>query len=217
MTAEKSRLIEDNMALARSLTKRYIGKGIEYDDLFQSACLGLSKAANNFDESRGLKFSTYAVPVMLGELRQLFRNDGTIKVTRSLKELAIKARRVSDEYFLEKSCAPKVSELAKLLNESEERVKDALCAIEPTVSIDDRFDAQYSCSSSFEDEFIDIFSLRSAVRDLTAEEARLLTERYVKNKTQQMTAVKLGMTQVQVSRREKKILLKLRELIVEKE
>lgn len=219
MTAERIKLVENNIALAKSLIKRYEGKGIEYDDLYQAACLGLTKAAGNFDQTRGLKFSTYAVPVILGEMKQLFRRAGSIKVSRSLKELGLKAKKANDEYFAVHSYAPKISELAEILGESVERVSDALCATELTLSIDEQLEINHAAdiSSSFEEELLELVALRSAISKLTKEEAALLRERYLMNKTQQKTAKQLGMTQVQVSRRERKVLNKLRTLIVEKE
>ena len=118
-------LVENNLGLVHSCAKRFTGRGIEYDDLFQSGCVGLVKAAENFDESRGFSFSTYAVPVILGEIKRLFRDGGTVKVSRSLKELSMKIQRIREEFLNTNFREPTISELAKLAEADEADISEA--------------------------------------------------------------------------------------------
>ena len=132
---QRSRMIEENIGLVHACAHRFKGKGIEYDDLFQAGCIGLVKATDAFDSERGVRFSTYAVPVILGEMRRLFRDGGTVKVSRSLKELSMKAARQRDQFAKEHGREPTVSELAQALQVSEEAVVEALGAGAPPVSL----------------------------------------------------------------------------------
>ena len=124
----RSAFVEGNVGLVRSLVPRFLGRGLEYDDLFQAGCIGLLKAADHFDPARGYQFSTYAVPVILGEMRRLFRDGGAVKMSRSLKELSIKAARTAEKMEMESGSVPTVSELASVLGVSEERCAEALNA-----------------------------------------------------------------------------------------
>lgn len=205
MTAERASFVEDNIGLAHSCVRRYIGRGIEYDDLFQTACVGLIKAAENFDESRQLRFSTYAVPVILGELKQLFRLDGSVKVSRRVKELGMHAKRISDEFYAENGRAARISELAGLLGVSEQDAAQAMCAAQYPESIDDD---KTGCvpAERFEEQTTERLALRQIIESLSPQDRAIITERYIKEQTQSRTALTLGMTQVQVSRRERRIL-----------
>lgn len=109
-------MIESNIGLVHSIAKRFKGRGADYEDLFQSGCVGLIKAVDNFDESKGFAFSTYAVPIIMGEIRRIFRDGGAIKVTRSLKEKAIKAQSLRDRFAKRELREPTISELSELLN-----------------------------------------------------------------------------------------------------
>ena len=111
----KQEIAKANLGLVHACAKRFKGRGIEYDDLFSAGCVGLLKAINNFDWNRGIKLSTYAVPVILGEIKQLFRDSGTVKVSRSLKELSLKASKISDEYLRQHGEEITVNKLAELL------------------------------------------------------------------------------------------------------
>ncbi|MDD3833667.1 MAG: sigma-70 family RNA polymerase sigma factor, partial [Oscillospiraceae bacterium] len=128
-------VICSNIGLVHSCARRFIGRGIEYDDLFQSGCMGLVKAADGFDEERGLRFSTYAVPVILGEIRRLFRDGGAIKVSRSLKELSMKASRERESFTNVKGREPTISEMADLLGVEIEQAAEALGAAAPPLSL----------------------------------------------------------------------------------
>lgn len=211
---DRERLITENMGLVHSCAHRFTGKGIEYEDLFQSGCMGLVKAFDAFDKERGVRFSTYAVPVILGEMRRLFRDGGTVKVSRSLKELSIKTTKERENFILKNGREPTVSELSEILEVSGEEVTEALCAAAPVVSLtigEDEGGGQADVPvESPEDEITERLSVIKAVSDLEERDRLIIKHRYYENKTQTETAKLLGMTQVQVSRREKKILEVLR-------
>ena len=141
---ERDRFIEDNLGLVHSLCKRFAGRGIEYDDLYQAGCIGLIKAADAFDEQRGLCFSTYAVPVIMGEIRRLFRDGGSVKVSRSVKELGLKINR-EKQLLEQRFCRePTVTELAEAVGVSAEDITEAMCALQPTVSLTREDDGEVS-------------------------------------------------------------------------
>lgn len=207
-------LITENLGLVHSCAHRFTGRGIEYEDLYQAGCMGLVKAFDAFDTERGVRFSTYAVPVILGEMRRLFRDGGTVKVSRSLKELSIRTTREREKFLLKNGREPAVSELAGILLETEENITEALCAAAPVVSLtvgEDEGGGQTDIPvESPEDEITERLSVIKAVSDLDEKDRMLIKLRYYESKTQTQTAKVLGMTQVQVSRREKKILEILR-------
>jgi len=206
MTLDGEHRVEKNIGLAHSCVKRYTGRGIEYDDLFQAACLGLVKAAERFDETRQLKFSTYAIPVILGELKQLFRNEGSLKVSRHTKELGLRVRKVSDKYFSENGHPPRISELAELLSISPDEAAEALCAIQPPDSLDSEELSRRCADEKFEEPVTECLALQQIIEALPSSDRAIITERYIHEHTQSHTAQLLGLTQVQVSRRERKIL-----------
>lgn len=211
---ERDRFIETNLGLVHSLCKRFVGRGIEYDDLYQAGCMGLIKATDAFDESRGLCFSTYAVPVILGEIKRLFRDGGAVKVSRSVKELGLKIT-YEKQKLEQKLCRePKISEIAEALGIGAEEVTEALCAAQPTVSLtyesEDGICEIGIPTVSTEDEISDKLLLDFAMNKLSDTERKIMELRYYKSFTQNKTAKLLDMTQVQVSRAEKKILAKLR-------
>ncbi len=213
-TADREILITENLGLVHSCAHRFTGRGIEYEDLFQAGCMGLVKAFDAFDTERGVRFSTYAVPVILGEMRRLFRDGGTVKVSRSLKELSLKATREREIFILKKGREPTVSELAEILEVTEEEVTEAICAGAPVISLtagEDEGGGQADIPvESPEEQITERLSVLKAISDLEERDKRLIQLRYYENKTQTQTAQILGMTQVQVSRREKKILEILR-------
>lgn len=213
---ERSRIIEENIGLVHACAHRFKGKGIEYDDLFQAGCMGLVKATDAFDTGRGVRFSTYAVPVILGEMRRLFRDGGTVKVSRSLKELSMKVARQREQLSKRLGREPTVSELAEALAVSEESIVEALGAGAPPVSLTNEEDsAQIDLPVDSPEELLsDLISLKQMLCQLEERDRKLIELRYFGNKTQVQTAQELGMTQVQVSRREKKILLWLRSQLV---
>ena len=118
---ERDKLIENNTGLVHACAKRFAGRGVEYEELYSCGCIGLIKAADNFDSERGFRFSTYAVPVIMGEMKRIFRDGGTVKVSRSLKELSLKVQRASEEFRHRMGREPVLSELSQILNISVEQ------------------------------------------------------------------------------------------------
>ncbi len=207
---DKETFISENLGLVHSCCKRFVKRGIEYDDLYQAGCMGLIKAANGFDEERGLCFSTYAVPVILGEIKRLFRDGGTIKVSRSLKELSLKAVHTREQMEKETGREVTVAELAQRLSVSGEEVAEALCAAQPVLSLtveNDEGNCQLDLPTpGIEEQLSDRLDLNVALSRLPKEDSDIIRLRYFRSLTQSQTAKLLNMTQVQVSRREKKIL-----------
>lgn len=216
MNRLSDKFIEENLGLVHSLANRFRGRGIEYEELYSAGCMGLVKAAKGFDEGRGLKFSTYAVPVILGEIKRLFRDGGTVKVSRGLKELSLKVMRRREE-LLKNGHDPSISELAEYFSVSAEQITEAISAAQPALSLtggeDDgsEYDLPVEPPQAKATERI---ALEQCLCRLGAEDRRLIYLRYWKGRTQSETGKELGLTQVQVSRREKKILDGLRELLV---
>ena len=215
---DRDQQVQENIGLVHACAKRFKGRGIEYDDLFQAGCLGLVKAVDHFDESRGLKFSTYAVPVILGEMRRLFRYGGALKVGRSLKELSIRASRKAADFAEKEGRSPTVGELAKLLGVEPAEAAQALGAAQMPLSLtasEEEGGGQIDVSIDGEDEKIaELLSLKQVVKELPQRDQNIIYFRYYKHRTQTETAQALGMTQVQVSRREKVILQELRRKLV---
>lgn len=207
-----------NLGLVHTCARRFIGRGIEYDDLYQAGCMGLVKAVDGFDESRGLKLSTYAVPVILGEIRRLFRDGGTVKVSRSLKELSLKVMKERDAFQAREGREPTVGELADCLGLEREQVVEALGASLPALSLTrsgedadgDEIDLPVAAP---EESVTNRLALHQVLGSLSDNDRSLIELRYFRHKTQQHTAEMLGMTQVQVSRRERAILRELRRLL----
>ncbi|MBR5559212.1 MAG: sigma-70 family RNA polymerase sigma factor [Oscillospiraceae bacterium] len=215
MPEERKIVVEENLGLVHACAHRFNGRGIEYEDLYGAGCIGLCKAAEAFDWNRGVKFSTYAVPVILGEIRRLFRDGGTVKVSRSLKELGMRVQRAREELCARTGSEPTVLQLAEYLELEPEQVAEAAMAASPVLSLtesDEEGGGQIDLPvESPEEKITDRLSLRQAMQQLDERDRRLIVLRYYGRKTQSQTASILGMTQVQVSRREKKLLLFMRE------
>lgn len=211
----RDEFIEGNLPLVHKLANRFRGRGVEYEELYAAGCVGLVKAVDRFEPERGLCFSTYAVPVILGEIRRLFRDGGSVKISRSLKELSVKAARVRDQ--LPANGEPRISDIAQALGVTPEEAAEALCAGIPPVSLDQGGEDGEPLpvpSASGEDALIDRLALRQCLSELSGEDREILMLRYFRRKTQCETAQILGMTQVMVSRRERKLLKELREQLV---
>lgn len=211
-------LAEENLGLVHLCANRFRGRGIEYDDLYSAGCLGLLKAVKAFDPERGVKFSTYAVPVILGEIKRLFRDGGTIKVSRSLKELSMRLQRICADLTQKNGREPTVSELADITGESESDISEALCAAQPLISLTSSDDGEGQLDvpvESPDENITDLLALRQIMTSLPDNDRMLLELRYFRNLTQAKTAKILGMTQVQVSRREKKLLTQMRKELLE--
>lgn len=212
---DRDQFIESNLPLVHKLANRFRGKGIDYEELFSAGCVGLVKACDRFEPERGLCFSTYAVPVILGEIRRLFRDGGSVKISRSLKELTIKAARVREQ--LSANGEPRISDIAEALGVTPEQAAEALCAGIPPVSLNsggEEGEELLVPQSSGEDTLIDRLALRQCLSSLSEEDRDIIIQRYFRGKTQCETAQLLGITQVMVSRRERKILQSLREQLV---
>lgn len=211
----RDELIKQNLGLVHSCAKKFTGRGIDYDDLYSTGCVGLIKAIDNFDESLGYKLSTYAVPVILGEIKRLFRDGGMIKVSRSLKELSIKASKIADEYKSEHGADIPISLLSEKLGVDAFKASEALSLSTPVMSLtahtDDGEKTLDIPTVSIEDNIIEKMSLRDIISSLSDYDKQLITLRYFKHKTQTETAKELNTTQVQISRKEKKILALMRE------
>lgn len=211
----RDEFIEGNLPLVHKLANRFRGRGVEYEELYAAGCVGLVKAVDRFEPERGLCFSTYAVPVILGEIRRLFRDGGSVKIIRSLKELSVKAARLRDQ--LSANGEPRISDIAQALGVTPEEAAEALCAGIPPVSLDHGGEDGEPLpvpSASGEDALIDRLALRQCLSELSVEDREILMLRYFRRKTQCETAQILGMTQVMVSRRERKLLKELREQLV---
>ena len=216
VTLTREEKIENNIGLVHSIAARFKGRGVDYEDLLQNGCVGLIKAVDNFDESKGFAFSTYAVPVIMGEIKRIFRDGGAIKVSRALKEKAIKAQSVRDKFIKSNLREPTVGELAQLLDVSAEETAEILNVITPMLSLNSFGEDGESTIDIPVDEsdlLFDRISVSQLLSHLSPDEQLLIDCRYYKGCTQAVTAEKLGISQVQVSRREKAILKKLRQLM----
>lgn len=206
----RDEIIEKNMGLVHSCAHKFKSRGIEYDDLFQAGCIGLIKASDAFDFDRGVKFSTYAVPVILGEIRRLFRDGGAVKVSRTLKELSLKVSRTREYFSNKNGREATISELAEILEVEEGMIIEALNVLTPPLSLtenDDEGGGQIDLPvASPQEKISDMLSLKQVLQQLETNDRKLIILRYFSGKTQTQTAEILGLTQVQVSRREKKIL-----------
>lgn len=215
LTERREKLITENMGLVHSCASKFKGKGVDYDDLFQAGCVGLVKAADAFDESRGFAFSTYAVPVILGEIKRIFRDGGSVKVGRMLKEKSRLAVKERERLTRLNGQEPTISELADALGLEVQETAHILNAAMPTVSLtsdsDDKTVQIDIPVDSHDKEISDFIALHQAMSVLEERDKLLLQLRYFKGLTQSKTAQQLGMSQVQVSRREKLLLKKLRE------
>ena len=216
MVTDRDKMIEDNIGLVHSIANRFKGRGVDYDDLFQSGCVGLIKAVDNFDESRGFAFSTYAVPVIMGEIKRIFRDGGAVKVSRSLKEKAIKAQSLREKFINDKMREPTVSELSALLDCPPEEIPEILGVIAPMISLSTSGDdGEYTIDVPVDEseELFNRLTVHRLFKFLDDTEKAIVDMRYYKGFTQAKTAAKLGISQVQVSRKEKSLLQKLRKYV----
>lgn len=217
VTEKRSEAIENNIGLVHSIAKRFKGRGVEYDDLFQCGCVGLIKAVDNFDESLGYKFSTYAVPVIMGEIKRLFRDGGAVKVSRSLKEKSLKAQIVREQFINRELREPTVSEFAELLGCDISETAEILNVISPVISINqfgEDGNEDFDIPVDDSDKLFDRLSVNQVLNILNEQEKAIVDYRFYKGKTQTETAAFLGISQVQVSRKEKALLRKLRERLI---
>ena len=209
---------EDNLGLVHLCANKFRSRGIEYEELYSAGCIGLLKAVKAFDPDRGVQFSTYAVPVIIGEIKRLFREGGTVKVSRTLKELSLKLQKLCSDIRAEKGREPTISELAELTGETESSISEALCAAQPALSLTVGEDEERQLDIRVEapdEEIVDLLALRQIMAELPEDDRTLLELRYYHSLTQSAAAKILGITQVQVSRREKKLLAQIRRELLE--
>jgi len=214
-----ARLVEENSGLIWSIARRYFGRGVDPDDLYQLGCLGFLKAIQGYDEEYGTQFSTYAVPKISGEIRRFLRDDGTVKVSRGVKERAmlIKSSRHSLEQTLGRE--PTLSELSADTGLDPVDIAGAETAVSPTESLqresgDEGFTLEQVLGDGGQEEkLIERFALRESIKLLPEREQRVIELRYYHSLTQDKTAKVLGVSQVQISRLEKRAVEKLREML----
>ncbi|MBE5745643.1 MAG: SigB/SigF/SigG family RNA polymerase sigma factor [Clostridiales bacterium] len=213
--AAKEALIEHNVSLVKCIVKRYLGKGVDYDDLFQIACMGFLKAIAGFDESFGVKFSTYAVPMIAGEIKRFMRDDGSIKVSRTMKQTAKNINVFIEEYLREQGKQPSVAEIANQFGLDEAETVFVMGSSKMPVSL--QSGADYKDGKERElietlavkddsEELLDKMLLRGAIEALPERERKIIVLRYFRDMTQSEVAEKIGVSQVQVSRIENRII-----------
>ncbi len=207
--------IENHLGLVHLCCQRFRKRVVDYEEIFQSGCVGLAKAAKNFDKNKGVKFSTYAVPVILGEIKSFFRDNAFLKVSRGLKEIAAKVKKEQEKFLDFYHREPTVKELSCALNIDAEQILEALDSARPLVSLDSsKQESEHEnieVPVVFEEEKISLnISLKEAINSFEPTDKNLIYLRFFKCMTQSKAAKILGMTQVQVSRREKSLLKLLR-------
>lgn len=213
----RDELILNNLGLAGSCASRFMGKGVDYEDLYSAGCVGLIKAADGFDESLGFAFSTYAVPSILGEIRRIFRDGGAVKISRSLKEKARVLTTVKERFEKEYGVEPTVSELAEKMGISIEETAQLLCVSQPVVSLTAEDDDEKQIDIPCDDEYapiVDRLAIQQIMSTLDERDRRLIELRFFEGLTQSKTANILGISQVQVSRKEKIILNDIRKKLI---
>ena len=210
------RLITENTGLIWSIARRYFGRGVEPDDLFQLGCVGFLKAVEGFDTTYGTQFSTYAVPKIAGEIRRFLRDDGAIKVSRSIKERAAAIKKARERLTGELGREPTVSELSQALGLSAEEIASAETATSAAESIqrqtgEEGFSLEdVLCTDGMEERLLERMTLQEALKHLGEKERMVIQLRYYHSLTQQRVSEIIGVSQVQVSRIEKKALQQLR-------
>lgn len=212
----RAEFIQRNLGLVHSCAGRFTGRGIEYEELYSAGCLGLIKACDGFDPQRGVCFSTYAVPVILGEIKKLFRDGGTVKVSRSVKELGLKVTAERERILKRTGNEPSVAQLAEALGVTPEQVAVSIQAAMPVVSLTpaDSEDGNREWDipvDSPEEALAERIGLDEVMSRLAPQDRLLIRLRFFSGKTQSETATVLHTTQVQISRRERKILKWMRQ------
>ena len=216
----KERLLSENVSLIKCIVKRYLNKGVEYDDLFQLASLGFLKAVSGFDESFGVRFSTYAVPMIAGEIKRFMRDDGSVKVSRSLKQTAKEMNVYIEKRIQEDGKQPPVSEVAQFFGMEESEAVFVLGSSRMPVSIyagaefkdgKERELIETLPAMDNQEEMIESLLLKGAIEDLPEREKKIIILRYFRDMTQSEVAKTIGVSQVQVSRLESKIIKSFRE------
>ncbi len=215
----KERLLEHNTSLLKSILRRYLGKGVEYDDLFSLASLGFLKAIAGFDESFGVRFSTYAVPMIAGEIKRFLRDDGSVKVSRAMKKAAREINRYIENFTLAHARQPTVREIAEAFSMDEGEVSLTLGSSRMPVSIYEQTDYKDEKATTLADklpakegqeEILDKMILKEAIEKLPEREKKIVFLRYFRDMTQSEVAKAIGVSQVQISRIESKVIAALK-------
>ena len=216
----KQALIDGNVSLIKCIVKRYLGKGVEYDDLFQLACMGFLKAIAGFDERFGVRFSTYSVPMIAGEIKRFMRDDGSVKVSRAMKQTAKEMNAFVADYVAEHGVQPSVREIAEKFNLDESETVFVMGSSRMPLSLyggseaDEKGDRELIDTLPAQDnqeELIDRLLLRTAIESLSERDRKIIVLRYFRDMTQSEVAEKIGVSQVQVSRIESRIIREFRE------
>lgn len=218
----KEKLLNSNYPLIKSIVRRYVGKTVEYDDLYQLGSMGFIKAINNFSTEYGVKFSTYAVPMIAGEIKRYLRDDGSIKISRSIKSLSVKINRYLDDCKRKEKDPPTLKELA---NEFEVDEQDVVLAMDSSFCLVYLYDKTADKSETSpnlidkikhedkEDANIEKIMLKKCIEELEPKEKKIILLRYFRGKTQTEIARQMGVSQVQISRIEARVLARLKEIM----
>lgn len=221
--AAKEMLINHNVSLVKCIVKRYLGKGVDYDDLFQIACMGFLKAIMGFDERFGVKFSTYAVPMIAGEIKRFMRDDGSVKVSRAMKQTAKEINAFVEEYVTAHGRQPSVTEIAKQFNLDEAETVFVMGSSKMPLSLygggdfkdgKERELIETLPSKDNQDDWLDNMLLRGAIESLSERDRKVIVLRYFRDMTQSEVARKIGVSQVQISRIENRIIKEFREKLI---
>ena len=220
----KDRVVTENLGLVWAVARRFLGRGHELEDLYQIGCIGLMKCIDKFDLSFDVKFSTYAVPMISGEIKRFLRDDGMIKVSRTLKETAYKVKKTREEIMNRTGIEPKLEELSEVLDIDMEEI---VASLEANVEVESIHKTIYQNDGNAiylldkiadvedeNDELLNHLVVEELMGQLEQTEEKIIRLRYFENKTQTEIAKEIGISQVQVSRMEKKILLKMRQRMV---
>ena len=221
----KEKLLQENSPLIKSVIKRYINKGIEFDDLYQLGCLGFLKAINNFDDSFNVKFSTYAVPMIAGEVKRFLRDNGIIKVSRSTKQINLQINKYIEEYVSLNEKSPSLEEISNKFNISKQEVVYCMESSRLPISLsttikDDDTSKDMFLSEKIEDvdnsldKNMDKELLYNIIETLSQRDKKIIILRYFRDKTQKEIALELGVSQVQISRLESKIHAEIKSKII---
>lgn len=214
---DKQKLLEANLPLIKSIIRRYRNVKVDYEDLVQLGCMGLVKAINNFDPKYGVRFSTYAVPMIAGEIKRFIRDDGAVKVSRALKTLSVKLHNYIDDYVAEKGENPSIEHLAEYFQVDKQEIVYAMDSNKYPVSLYEKFDDEGSgCvidripAKENSEDMLDNIMLRKILEELPERERTVITLRYFRDMTQSEIAGMMGVSQVQISRIESRVIERIR-------
>ncbi len=219
----RDKFVVANLRLVLSVVQRFSGHSDKADDMFQVGCVGLLKAIDNFDETLGVRFSTYAVPMIIGEIRRFLRDNNSVRVSRSIRDTAYRSLQAKEKYIKENNAEPSLEQIAQLVNLPLKDVTFALDAISDTISLSDpiyndgnetiRIMDQIADDKNCDEELMEKLSLRDAIKNLSDREKEILLMRYYVGKTQMEVSEEVGISQAQVSRLEKNALKTIKNFI----